>query len=677
MAIIAIIAIVIIAYIIVDINIIKPRKYYAAGLAYMENREYQIAYEAFLAADGYEASNAKALEAMRAIGDERLAEYDYSGALEAYEKLPDRESWEKRTYLQNILYILENAREITTVYATEYSEYDLPMGVYAYSISNPQKEYYPDSDEIPDEVWGLFHLGEDAWFEYPSDYCFITRSNDYTIINFDYLINSETGDCFSYSNADAIYGFSEGKVRYAVRDDESNYKYGYMDLEGNVLIEPQYDSASDFNDGRASVKVGDAYSYIDESGNLICDFIYEKAGDFHGGYANVYVDTRYEKVGNIYIEIPDGWGVIDKDGNVIVEPVWEYVETYDSYSGDDYIGSGIIFVKENGLAGLVSTDGKLILEPTYSKIEAPVDGICKVMGVDEKYGLISVDGSTILPAIYDYIYDFSDGLAYVYRTGKNEHYFCEAGYVDSSGKMVIDLVSMGYNDMLKGGSFQDGIAVIKAKQNGEYCSALIDKTGKLLVPMMPRTSFSTSVSISRNYENELIVCVDDPEHDSENYYVYENGKLNARPARDTAFWAQWETVFFASEEGICRVRLGTKSPNYGFVTEDQEILAEPIYEDARNFESGMAAVCIDGNWGFIDSSGAQVIDAQYREVSDFINNVAWVYDDSYKLINKDGEVLAEGFYYSSVNNFMENGSVILQFSKSDWRIFDSNGTRLL
>ena len=47
-----------------------------------------------------------------------------------------------------------------------------------------------------------------------------------------------------------------------------NGKWGYMNREGKVVIQPSFDDALTFSEGMAAVQVGGKWGYIDETGRL-------------------------------------------------------------------------------------------------------------------------------------------------------------------------------------------------------------------------------------------------------------------------------------------------------------------------------------------------------------------------------------------------------------------------
>lgn len=99
--------------------------------------------------------------------------------------------------------------------------------------------------------------------------------------NFRAGIIDETGVfLWSYPSLDALPSyFSEGLARVCILG-----KYGFIDRQGNMVIEPGYDTAGTFSDGYAKVSVvagEDKHTYmIDTSGSIVEELI--PAGDVAG-----------------------------------------------------------------------------------------------------------------------------------------------------------------------------------------------------------------------------------------------------------------------------------------------------------------------------------------------------------------------------------------------------------
>ena len=90
----------------------------------------------------------------------------------------------------------------------------------------------------------------------------------------------------------------EKSNRFIIRE---NGKYGYMDKEGNVVINPQFDYAEGFSEGLASVRIGDResgkYGYIDKEGKMVINPQFDLAWRFSEGLAKVEIGgkRRYRK----------------------------------------------------------------------------------------------------------------------------------------------------------------------------------------------------------------------------------------------------------------------------------------------------------------------------------------------------------------------------------------------
>ena len=56
------------------------------------------------------------------------------------------------------------------------------------------------------------------------------------------------------------WSFSEGLTCVGIGD-----RYGYINKEGQYVVNPQFDGARFFSEGLAPVKIGDKYGYISKA----------------------------------------------------------------------------------------------------------------------------------------------------------------------------------------------------------------------------------------------------------------------------------------------------------------------------------------------------------------------------------------------------------------------------
>ena len=62
--------------------------------------------------------------------------------------------------------------------------------------------------------------------------------------------------------------------------------------QGEVAIAPQFDYAADFSEGLAAVQQDGRYGYIDTDGNWVVEPTYTNAGRFSEGFARVQMENQ-------------------------------------------------------------------------------------------------------------------------------------------------------------------------------------------------------------------------------------------------------------------------------------------------------------------------------------------------------------------------------------------------
>lgn len=156
-------------------------------------------------------------------------------------------------------------------------------------------------------------------------------------------------------------------------------KYGFINREGKLVIEPQFEWAWKSSEGLAPVRFSEdrkgKYGYIDTTGKLIIDTIYDWAGGFREGKGLIKFEDKcgfIDKMGNYIIKpksaesmgnfkdgyaqikIKSKWGFINKKGDIVIEPKFDWVWAFDN---------GIARVEIKGIAGYIDTTGEYIWVP--------------------------------------------------------------------------------------------------------------------------------------------------------------------------------------------------------------------------------------------------------------------------------------------------------------------------
>ncbi len=341
-------------------------------------------------------------------------------------------------------------------------------------------------------------------------------------------------------------------------------KWGFIDKNGNVIIEPVLNDPAKFNAGLLPVNDNGLYGYLNTDGDWAIEPQFMYAGPFSEGVATIAMLDQ-NKGGPIYSLINHtgrtittfrdgagrgwpfskgaaivGWSnqkyaVVGKNGDMVFET------QFDQFQGNEttheFIFEGLIGVRNDGKWGFIDSAGKWIIEAKYEGVDHFENRLCSVK-IDGKWGVIDTTGKIIIEPKYDWYVRFSDGLAAVKIDGKY-------GYIDKEGKVAIPA------DYISAMDFVDGVA-----------------------------------------------------------------------------WV-------ATEQG------------YGLIDTKGNWILNPTYKEARQFTQGLAAVQIDDtNWGYVDKAGKLVIEG-YRWTTPFYEDgyaVVMTKDGKFTVIDKTGATLFDATF---------------------------------
>ena len=130
------------------------------------------------------------------------------------------------------------------------------------------------------------------------------------------------------------------------------------------------------------------------------------------------------------VTVYHNFGVMDADGNVIVEPIYrEIFEMKESRS---------LFVTGNGRCGFFDENYSIVIEPVYRSAESFSEGLALVTDENYAYGFIDKDGNTVIPHTLDYARPFENGVAVVGKVdiGYYNQRFIRTGTIDKECRMI-------------------------------------------------------------------------------------------------------------------------------------------------------------------------------------------------------------------------------------------------
>jgi WG repeat protein len=196
-----------------------------------------------------------------------------------------------------------------------------------------------------------------------------------------------------------------GQNRYPVRLGD---KYGFIDKNGEVKIQPTYDNESEFINGFAVLTQNDLTTIvIDTNGNRLIEFkdnfpfwITRKNDPSHS-YKYFFNDNRLP----VFDTLTRRYGFIDSKGNLVIKPQFTHISnfregrasvgfwdnnpnrTFATHSTEYYA------YRDSVKWGFIDTNGVLVIDTKYKEVSSFELGVCKVDGkfIDKFGNQIKVD----------------------------------------------------------------------------------------------------------------------------------------------------------------------------------------------------------------------------------------------------------------------------------------------
>jgi len=209
--------------------------------------------------------------------------------------------------------------------------------------------------------------------------------------------------------------FNEGLARF----EDNKGKWGYIDLDGKIVIEAEYDNAYPFSEGLACVvekkgKDDDAkftYSFISRSGDIA--FTLDKGVECYATFSEGLVPVSDE----------GEFGYVNKTGEYIIKP-----EKDRDFAGN--FKDGYAIVGEDGEYGVIDKDNKTIIRTKHTgEISYLMNGLAPIED-DEEYGFINLEEDEVIKPKYDKVLPFFNDLTIV----KDRDYI----FINKEGEQVTE-----------------------------------------------------------------------------------------------------------------------------------------------------------------------------------------------------------------------------------------------
>jgi ankyrin repeat protein len=226
-----------------------------------------------------------------------------------------------------------------------------------------------------------------------------------------YIGKDRTGGFVIEPEYDYAAWFSEGRAAVGKRNKSGRIgKVAYIDRSGKTVTKG-FDQASAFREGLAQVRDGKQCGYIDRSGNWAIKPQHKVCGSFSEGRAYFRVEDKPKKGDRRY-------GFIDTTGQVVIEARFDDV-------GD--FSDGLAAVEIGDRWGFIDRDGRISIEPQFLDARsfggevAPVraeTGKSKYGLPVRKWGFIDTSGEFVSEPTWYEAFQPEDGMARVQMDDK-------------------------------------------------------------------------------------------------------------------------------------------------------------------------------------------------------------------------------------------------------------------
>lgn len=339
-------------------------------------------------------------------------------------------------------------------------------------------------------------------------------------------------------------------------------KFGFIDTLGNWIITPQFDDASSFYEGFASVCENDSCFYINKEGKKTSVNYFEETESYKDGIAIVKKDDLYFLINRSGQLITKGYQDINESSEKLF--VCKLNNTYGAINSKGEIVIPFSYTKlgnfKNNFAYYLSSQYGLVdihnkaLQAQWDWVSDVDSNSNAIVKKKNQFGILNVNGQLILPTEYDYITHCQNEI---YLVVKNNLY----GFYNSQERCFVTSVDYNYNPSFKPNYYTNGKQFKLLKSNEV---ALIDDNGRYSI----------------------------------NFGSYSN-------------------LFFAK----CEVVRIQKNNKFGFVDRKLKPITAVEYDKANDYENNLAIVSKGPSTFLIDRAGKIIYTVKNGEIETIKNSL--------------------------------------------------------
>lgn len=330
-------------------------------------------------------------------------------------------------------------------------------------------------------------------------------------------------------------------------------KYGYIDISGEIVINPQFRAAYDFSEGLACVRKDGLYGYINLEGNWVIQPKYDFGTEFSKGAALVWVDAKPQLInirGKVIYwtneetkakNVGEGLFKFSKRGSkeLLVNNKGLRISTHNTYYINDFVnGKAVVYTKAKSSskvgrfyhnAGLIDENGNSLIDfgkyyaifnYTNSQISAAIankEGSFTVHYFDENLNIVASIKSSYVGRPH---HGFSEGLRAIriaappLNSSENDY----QGFINLKGDTIINNEEYIFVE-----PFSNGVSIASSRNRDRF---LINSSGeklsnKIYFNFLQPTSINNRLFAESNNSWDIINSNEDVIHHLDNEFLFE------------------------------------------------------------------------------------------------------------------------------------------------------------
>ena len=337
---------------------------------------------------------------------------------------------------------------------------------------------------------------------------------------------------------------------------EDGYRYGYVDIDGKVLLEPQYTEVSRITNMKDNENI---YLIVAQNGQ------YGMVKNQDQIIENEYQSISYNSANNtLTLEKTKKYGVATLEGKIIIPVEFAQIDSTGKYIYATDVDGNMDVYQEDGNPAEIDSN-VYILETENENYQIKIDN-----SQGSVYSILNKNGEQITIQNYAYINYLYDNYFIVSVTGG------KVGVINDKEEPIIEIQ---YDSIEK----VEGTDYIITRLSENNSTQLYDKNFKQLCEMT-----NAIVRAEKNYVKVY--------NDTETRYF----NLEGNEKQNTELLAN-NQIYAKYQDG-----------KWGFVDKSGDVVVDYIYDKATDLNSyGYAGIKLDGKWGVVNSNGEVIVEPTY------------------------------------------------------------------